>query len=76
MSKTREITNKNKEKDKTMNDDLNEAPFVEKIKRNPDKWKGKPKGDKWANKAKKAWKNRERELEEDALDEDVRDLGR
>jgi hypothetical protein len=53
--------------------DMNDAPFVEKPKRNPDKWKGKPKGDKWANKAKKAWKHRERELHDEDDEWDIRD---
>jgi hypothetical protein len=56
-----------------MNDaDTNDAPFVERTRRNPTKWK-KSKGDGFANKAKKQWKNRERELHEDDLDADIRD---
>ena len=54
--------------------DLNDAPFVEKPKRNPNKWKGKNKdAGGWANKAKKAWKNRERELHDEDDAKDIRD---
>jgi hypothetical protein len=52
--------------------DVNDVPFVDKPKRNPNRWKdSKSKGDKWANRAKKAWKQRERELHDD---DDVRDI--
>ena len=52
--------------------DEQDAPFVEKPKRNPAKWK-KNRGDGFANKAKKHHKQRERELHEDDLDADIRD---
>ncbi len=55
-----------------MMNDSNDAPMVDLPKRNPSKWK-KNKGDNFSNKAKKQWKKRERELEEDDLDRDLRD---
>ncbi len=52
--------------------DDQDAPFMEKPKRNPEKWK-KGKSDGFANKAKKQWKNRSRELHEDDLEDEIRD---
>lgn len=52
--------------------DSNDAPFIDKPRRNPSKWK-KNKGDGFANKAKKNHKHRARELYEDGLDQDIRD---
>lgn len=68
MSRTSVKTNTRKQ-DNTMNDD-NEV-FVEKPRRDPRKFV-KSKGDNWSNKAKKGYKARVKELEEDSLDEDVR----
>ena len=53
--------------------DMNDSPLIDKPKRNPNKWNKNKGGDKWANKAKKQYKNRERELYEDSLDEDTRE---
>lgn len=53
--------------------DMPDAPFIDKPKRDPRKWKGKGKGDPFANKAKKHRKQREQELYEDSLDEDMRE---
>ena len=53
--------------------DDTDAPFIEKPKRDPEKWRKNGKGDTFSNKAKKNWKRRERELHEDDLDEDVKD---
>jgi hypothetical protein len=50
-----------------------DAPFIDKPKRNPAKWKGKGKGDPFANKAKKNRKHREQEMHEDDLDDEIRD---
>lgn len=50
-----------------------DAPFVDKPKRNPNRWKKGGKGDNFSNKAKKNWKHRERELHEDDLDDEVKD---
>jgi len=51
--------------------DANDAPFVDRPRREGKKWKDKAKGDAFRNKAKKAWKNRERELHDD---DDQREL--
>lgn len=58
-----------------MNDMNEDAPFVERARRSPNKWK-KTKGDGFANKAKKAWRTRESELEADDLDREIRDYER
>ena len=50
-----------------------DAPFVERVRRNPSKWKKNNKGDGFANKAKKHHKQRERELHEEDLDDEARD---
>lgn len=50
-----------------------DAPFIVKPKRNPERWGKKSKGDGFSNKAKKQWKNRERELHEDDLDDEIKD---
>lgn len=46
--------------------------FVEKPRRDPRKFV-KSKGDNWSNKAKKNWKRRVCELEEDDMDADIKD---
>jgi len=53
--------------------DDTDAPFIEKPKRDPRKWKKGNGGDKWANKAKKQWKNRERELHDDDDEREIRE---
>ena len=49
-----------------------EAPFIDKPKRNPEKWK-KGRGDPFTNKAKKNRKHREQEMHEDDLDAEILD---
>jgi hypothetical protein len=56
--------------------DVNDAPFVDKPKRNPEKWKKNKKGDGFSNKAKKAWKNRSRELNDEDDERELRDYRR
>ena len=53
--------------------DNEDAPFVEKPKRNPNRWKKNGKGDNFTHKAKKNWKHRERELHEESLDDEAKD---
>ena len=50
----------------------NDAPFVEKPRRNPAKWK-KSKGDGFSNKAKKHHKQRERELDDEDDERELRE---
>ena len=55
-----------------MNED-NDAPFVDRPRRDMKKWKGKSKGDGFAHKAKKNWKNRERELDDEDDERELRE---
>ena len=50
-----------------------DAPFVDRPRRSADKFKKGKGGDKWANKARKGWKNRERELSDDDDFREMRD---
>jgi len=53
--------------------DVNDAPFVDRPRRDASKFKKGKGNDKWANKAKKAWKNRERELHDEDDEREIRD---
>ena len=51
----------------------NDAPFIDKPKRDPRKWKGKSKGDGFSHRAKKNWKQRERELDDEDDERELRE---
>ena len=55
-----------------MMNDSNDAPLVEKPRRNAKKWK-KSGGDGFSGKARKQWKNRERRLQEEGYEEELRE---
>ena len=52
--------------------DMNDGPMVDRPRRDSKKWK-KQRTDGFANKAKKNWKHREAELEEEDLEQDLKE---